>query len=77
MEADNICKEESYDQLFIDKAVAFLGNVREHNPDSLIVWAYSMLGKEMEPEIKEALNRHIDLVELLIFCQQLFTLLND
>ncbi|MCR5778106.1 MAG: SGNH/GDSL hydrolase family protein [Lachnospiraceae bacterium] len=53
-----IWSEDKYNELFMDKAVAFLSNIRKHNPDSLIVWAYGMLGKEIESEIKEVIRRH-------------------
>ena len=35
----------------------FLALVREKNPDALIVWAYGMLGFEMEPYILKAFEK--------------------
>ncbi len=44
-------------ETFIVSACKFLIQVREKNPDSKIIWAYGMLGSEMEPNILEAIDR--------------------
>lgn len=42
---------------FAQAAERFLALVREKNPDALIVWAYGMLGFEMEPYILKAFEK--------------------
>ena len=51
-------EKEEFEVLFIQKAAAFLKNIREHNPGSLIIWAYGMLGNEMESCIIRAIERY-------------------
>lgn len=45
-----------YQPLFIDTAIRFLQNLREKNPDSYLLWAYGMLGNDMEPWILKAIE---------------------
>ena len=48
--------KEKFIEGFKAKAVDFLKNVRVNNEACNIVWAYGMLGDEMEPYIKEAIE---------------------
>ena len=43
---------------FEDAVYDFLGMIREHNPDSYIVWAYGMVSDQMRPYIEEAIQRY-------------------
>ena len=43
---------------FKNKAVAFLKKIRERNGSCIIVWAYGMLGNDMEPYIMEAIEEY-------------------
>lgn len=52
--------KEEFASLFIDKAYNFIKNVRRHNPHSLILWVYGMLGNDMEPYIQKALQQYKD-----------------
>lgn len=43
----------------IEQAIVdFLGLLRSKNPTSLLLWAYGMLGDELEPVIKAAMERY-------------------
>ncbi|MBO4510994.1 MAG: hypothetical protein J5718_06585 [Lachnospiraceae bacterium] len=55
IKTENVNKEE-FIEGFKTKAVEFLKNVRINNEACNIVWAYGMLGDEMEPYIKEAIE---------------------
>ena len=50
-------REEFY-RSFKRKAVDFLTTIRKNNPSCVIVWAYGMLGYDMEPLIKEAIDEY-------------------
>lgn len=43
---------------FEDKAVCFLELLRSCNPKAKLVWAYGMLGTDMEPALKRAINTY-------------------
>lgn len=36
----------------------FLSQVRQHNPQAWILWAYGMLGNRLEPDISEAVEKY-------------------
>ena len=44
---------------FKKKAIDFLKTIRKNNRACFIVWAYGMLGDDMEPYIKEAIKEYI------------------
>ena len=51
-------KEKEFISGFKSKAVDFLTTIRRKNPSCVIVWAYGMLGNDMEPLITEAINEY-------------------
>lgn len=51
-------EKEEFLEAFRNKAVDFLRTVRKRNEASLIIWAYGMLGDDMEPFIKEAIETY-------------------
>ena len=44
---------------FKEKGIEFLKKVRKLNSTCLIIWAYGMLGHEMEPYIKEIIREYV------------------
>lgn len=44
---------------FAEKGIDFLKKVRSLNSTCLIIWAYGMLGYEMEPYIKNIINKYV------------------
>ena len=56
-EEDGTRNKEDLDKVR-DAAVAFLKKLRDRNPKSLLVWCYGMMGKNMEPVLKEAVEKY-------------------
>jgi len=51
-------EKDEFIKAFKEKAIAFLTNVRKKNGSCFIVWAYGMLGDDMEEYIKDAVNTY-------------------
>jgi len=60
MKSGNFDKDEFLNG-FKAKALDFLKKIRKKNPGCIIVWAYGMLGNDMEAYIKEILEEYIKL----------------
>lgn len=45
---------------FKEAVVLFLAHLRIKNPLAKLIWAYGMLGKDLEPTIKEAVDEYIE-----------------
>ena len=52
-------QREDFLEAFIKKGVGFLKKIRKNNAACYIVWAYGMLGDDMEPYIKEIIKEYI------------------
>ncbi|WP_026659501.1 SGNH/GDSL hydrolase family protein [Butyrivibrio sp. AC2005] len=50
--------EDEFLQKFKTCGIDFLKSVRESNPDSVIIWAYGMLGNEMEEHIRDIIGTY-------------------
>ena len=54
----NKWSEDEFLQMFKTCGIDFLKSVRESNPDSVIIWAYGMLGNEMEEHIRDIIETY-------------------
>ena len=45
---------------FEDGVAAFLGQVRENNPNTTIIWCYGVLGCDIEPNIQNGIRKYLE-----------------
>jgi hypothetical protein len=57
MKLDKWARDE-FIKLFHDCGKAFLNEVRKENKDAVIVWAYGMLGNEIQSDIMDVVNEY-------------------